>query len=263
MPRTLASSRVKLALLAVGVGSVGTLGLTLLPSLAQPGPEQSTSSSGFHPVGATGALPKHVPRLQSPDAPPSTAERGYAIYLAQQAMPTGSRDVLGNPGGEVLGADLPPLGDRSSRRRIAVSIYDYSTDRLNETLIDLTNKAVVRSREVSGLQLPPTVAETSVATQLALAANPSPAFSNEYLSVTGAPLVAAEQVKTIAGVWSSTNHADETSGRAQACGENRCLQLLFALPSGQYLSTFDFVVDLSSRTVISLAHKGSEHRHEH
>jgi hypothetical protein len=254
--------RARLALLAVALGGLVALGVPLLPSIAGPGSGDSSADAEFHPVGGDGSLPKHAPRLRSTDAPLSVAERGYAIHLAQQAMPAEARDVLGMPGGEVLGADLPPIEDRGTERRATVSIYDYTSDRLSQALVDLAAGSVLRSREVRGLQLPPSIAETTIATQLALAADPAPAFLEEYRQATGAPLVAAEQVHAVAGVWRSIADDAAPVGPTKVCGRDRCLQLLLALPSGQYLGTQDFAVDLSSRTVLPVGPAQLEHHHD-
>ena len=254
--------RARLALLAVALGGLVALGVPLLPSIAGPGSPGHSSDTEFHPVDRDGALPEQAPRLRSTDAPLSVAERGYAIHLAQQAMPAGATDVLGNPGGEVLAADLPPIEDRGTGRRVAVSLYDYSDDRLHQALVDLGDGSVLRSREVRGLQLPPTMAETTIATQLALAADPAPAFLEEYHRATGASLVAAEQVRPVAGVWRNVSDAAAPVGPTKVCGQDRCLQLLLALPSGQYLGTQDFAVDLSSRTVLPVGPAQLEHHHD-
>jgi hypothetical protein len=252
-----------LALLVVALGSAAALGVPLLPSIAGPGPSASTSDAQFHPVGGDGSLPERAPQLRSADAPLSVAERGYAIHLAQQSMPAETRDVLNLPGGEVLTADLPPTDDRGDGRRATVSIYDYNTDRLHQVLVDLAAGSVLRSREVRGLQLPPSIAETTIATQLALAAAPAPAFLEEYRRVTGAPLVAAEQVQAVAGVWHAADAAAPPGGPTRICAQHRCLQLLLGLPSGQYLDTQDFAVDLSSRIVLPVGPVEPEHDHEH
>lgn len=266
-PRNTAS-RLKLALVVLGFGglvalslpAVGLSPLNALSSEAKPGP----TSNELRPVGGRGALPERAPQLRATDAPLSVAERGYAIHLAQESMPAGATDVLGNPGGEVLVADLPPIEDRTTGRRATVAIYDYTTDRLHQALVDLAAGSVVRSREVRGLQLPPSIAETTIAIQLALAAEPAPAFVAEYRRVIGAPLVAAEQVHTVAGVWRPVDETTKDAagnGPTKTCGAHRCLQLLIALPSGQYLGTQDFAVDLSSRTVLPVTPVDQEHHH--
>lgn len=270
MPDTRTTPWMRFALLVLALGSVAGLGLStagvpLLPSQAdlsraKPSSSASETDAALRPVGGDGALPERAPRLRSTDAPLSVAERGYAIHLAQQSMPADATNVLGDPGGEVLAADLPLADDRGSGRRTTVSLYDYDTDRLHRTLVDLAGGSVVRSRETRGLQLPPSIAETRVAVELALAADPAPGFVKEYRQVTGAPLVAAEQVHAVAGVWRTV---DGTDAPAEVCGRHRCVQLLLALPSGQYLGTQDFAVDLSSRRVVPVTPPDPDHDHEH
>jgi hypothetical protein len=256
----------KVALVAVTLCGLVAFGLPALgvplPSGVGSDPADPSADAEFHAVGRDGSLPERAPELRSSDAPLSVAERGYAIHLAQQAMPTESRDVLGMPGGEVLAADLPPIEDRGTGRRATVSLYDYTSDRLHQTLVDLAAGSVVRDRVVPGLQLPPTIAETTIAAQLALAADPAPAFLEQYRSLTGAPLVAAEQVQTVAGVWRPVDRTATPVGPTKVCGADRCLQLLVALPSGQYLDTLDFAVDLSRRVVLPVGPGELEHHHD-
>lgn len=261
-----ASARRRLALLAVALGSLAALALPVLPSLAGSDSSDPAPDMRFHPVGRDGSLPGQPPPLRPAGAPLSVAERGYAIHLARQAMPPNARDVLGRPGGEVLAADLPPSSDRGIDRRATVSIYDYDADRLHQALVDLTSGSVLSSERPRGLQLPPSIAETSIATQLAVTADPTPAFVTEYRRLTGAELIAAEQVHAVAGVWRPADEAAVPSGPTEVCGRHRCLQLLLALPSGQYLGTQDFAVDLSSRTVLPVQPTPSdepERGHEH
>lgn len=266
MSPTLTRSRVRLAIGVVAFIGLIVLGLPAmgvpLPSIVGSGSDGPSSDAELRPVGGDGSLPDKAPKLRPADAPLSVAERGYAIRLAQEAMPASARDVLGNRGGEVLIADLPPVEDRGIGRRVAVSVYDYSTDRLHQILVDLSTASVVRSREASGVQLPPSIAETAIATQVALAADPAPAFVEEYRRVTGASLVVAEQVHAVAGVWRNVVDAAAPDGPTKVCGVDRCLQLQLALPSGQYLGTQDFAVDLSSRTVLPVGPAQLEHHHD-
>lgn len=244
----------------IALGSAAALALPLLPSAAGPETTGPRTDPDFRPVG-DGALPERAPKLGPTDAPLSVAERGYAIHLAQGSIASGASDVLGNPGGEVLAADLPPLDDRGDARRATVALYDYGSDRLHQLLVDLSAGSVLRSRDVRGLQLPPTAAETAIATQLALAADPAPAFVRQFRRLTGTDLIAAEQVRVVAGVWRSVGGAGSSNG-VEACGRHRCLQLLIALPSGQYLATHDFAVDLSSRAVLPVTPVEQEHDHD-
>lgn len=220
--------------------------------------DDAVPSTAFAPVNS-GVLPTAAPSLQEPHASLSTAERGYAIQLAQRSLPDGSTDVLGNTGGEVLAVELPPLGERDADRRAVVSLYNYTDNKIVEVATDLTTSQTTR-RELVGLQLPPSAAEASVATQLALDVTPALDFIEQYRTLTGTPLVSAAQVTTVAGVW-RPQQGTEATGAAADCGNNRCLQLLLALPSGGYLSTRDFIVDLTRHSIVPATVQGAAHEH--
>lgn len=244
-----------MVLTAAALGAVGILGAVLLLTSAAPGglPSASPRGEGTHDtefqVAGDGSLSKSAPQLRAPQEPLSSAERGYAIHLARAAMPAATQDVLGDPGGEVLAADLPPLAERTAARLVSVAVYDYNSDQLHQLLLDLTHRKVLGDQSVRGLQLPPTAAETTTALDLAMKAGPAPAFVREYREATGNPLQAAEQVHVVAGVWRPAAPL-AAKEEATACGQHRCLQLMIALLTGQYLGTHDFTVDLSTRSVL-------------
>lgn len=229
---------------------------TLVPSgAAAPGTAEITSTS-FRPVGS-GDLPTGAPALQAPHAPLTALERGYAIHLAQQAQPENTTSVLGNPGGEVLSAELPPMSERSAHRTAVVTLYDYTDNKLAQVQVNLTSARAVTT-ELAGVQLPPSAAETRVATQIAIASTTELNFMAQYRTMTGTPLLTPEQVHTVAGVWRAPHDAGSPSA---VCGVNRCVQLLLGLPSGQYLNTQDFVVDLTTRSVLPLGLTETVHEH--
>ncbi len=249
---------------AVALGTIGVLGAVLLPTSASPGGLLSASprGEGTHDtefeVAGDGSLPETAPRLREPNAPLSSAERGYAIHLARAAMPSDAHDVLGKPGGEVLAADLPPLTERTSSRLVAVAVYDYTADRLHQLVLDLTHRTVLSDQSVAGLQLPPTAAEAAIALDLAMKADPEPTFVAEYRKTTGNPLLTPAQVHVVAGVWRPLAPSGGEEQATAACGQDRCLQLLIAVPSGQYLGTQDFAVNLSTHSVLSTQEPGNE-----
>lgn len=255
MPTTTLRQR-SAVLAAVALGIIGVFTAVLLPTSAAPGGLLSASprGEGAHDskfqVAGDGSLPTSAPRLRGPQEPLSTAELGYALHLARAAMPADAEDVLGEPGGEVITADLPPLAERTSARLVTVAIYDYTSDQLHQLVVDLTHQTVQRDQPARGLQLPPTAAETTIALNIAMKADPEPAFAQEYRATTGNPLLTPEQVHVVAGVWRPVDPAAAQS--AAACGRHRCLQLLIAVPSGQYLGTQDFAVDLSTHSVVSI-----------
>ncbi|HTW17192.1 MAG TPA: hypothetical protein VMF51_18830 [Nocardioides sp.] len=242
--------RALVAAVALSVG--GVLGAVLLPTFAAPGGPVAgaprDADAKFRTVG-DGSLPETAPRLREPHEPLSAGERGYAFHLAREAMPEQARDLLGEPGGEPVAADLPPLSQRTSDRRVVVALYDYTADELHQLLVDLTHDTVVQQQATQELQLPPTDTETATALELAITAKPILSFVAQYGQVNGAPLLNPGQVSAMGGAW-LPDAARPTAEETQVCGQHRCLQLLIALPTGEYLNTQDFVVDLSTRTVI-------------
>lgn len=251
MPRRLLiSAAVAVALVA------GGLVLQWSPSPGAPG-SGAGGGSGEFTVAGDGTLPKKRPALRESGAPLSTAERGYAISLALASLPSPTRDVLDEPGAEVLATDLPAPAERDGRRRAQVSAYDYRDDRLHQILLDLPTGRVIAEESLTGVQPPPSAAETQVALDLALAAMPAPAFVDQFRQLTGAPLLTGDEVRVIGGAWTPHSHSGtgphaSGSGAAGACGTERCVQLLVALPSGQYLNTADLVVNLSRHAVVLL-----------
>ena len=73
-------------------------------------------------------------------------------------------------------------------------------------------------------------------------------FAAEFEASEGVPLISPEQVGYVAGAWI---YDGSTSG-GSSCGIDRCARLMVTTPSGNYLGTSDFVVNLSTRTAISL-----------
>lgn len=237
---------------AVTLSVAGVLSAVLLPTFAAPGGPvpgaPRDSDAQFRTVG-DGSLPETAPRLRAPHEPLSAGERGYAFHLAREAMPAPARDILDEPGGEPISADLPPLSERTADRRVVVALYDYATDELHQLLLDLTHDTVIDRRITRELQLPPTETEAATALELAMGAKPAPAFLTQYRQVNGTPLINPGQVSAVGGVWRPEAERP-TAAETQVCGPHRCVQLLIALPTGEYLDTQDFVVDLSTRTVL-------------
>ncbi|WP_300680459.1 hypothetical protein [Nocardioides sp.] len=224
--------------------------LARAPSLASwTGSTTPTSASTAFAV-VRGPLPTTPPRLRAARAPLSTDERGYAVRLALGTLPPTSRDVDGQAGAEVLLADLPLVPTERSRRLVEVVLYDYTDNTTRQATVDLSSGTVASTHSARGVQLPPTPAETGIALQTALSATPHPRFVAEYRSLTHTPLVTAEQVHAIGLTWRSTAAALDTTVSG-ACASHRCVRLQIDLPSGRYLDTSDFVVDLTVRRLIT------------
>ncbi|CAM3412905.1 hypothetical protein NODU109028_15805 [Nocardioides dubius] len=199
-------------------------------------------------VVGDGDLPTSRPPLGAPRDALSPEEVGYAIHLATSdtSIPTSTRDVLGKAGPEVLLVGLPD--EETAGRRIAVvSLYDYAADRGYQQRVDLASGAVT-SRHARGLQATISPTEAEVAIQIAIDQSAGLRFATEFEAAQGAPLVAPEQVHFVAGTF----RFDGSTLAGDACGRQRCAQLLLQLPSGAYLNTSDFVVNLSTRDVVRI-----------
>ena len=233
-------------------GVIVALSLLVGPSLAtsaSPPGRTGQPSTEFTAIG-DGALPTTRPSLRPPRAPLSTHERGYAITLALRAAGEEVRDARGTPGAEVLLVDLPLKDPGSDARVVEVSLYDYASDRTIQASVNLTRDSVEQIRTSDDLQLPPSRAEVEVALREAITSDFRPRFLDEFEQLTGASLLAPEQVIVTGVVWHGATPPGmgDIGAGDPGCGPERCVQLLIALPSGRYLSTADFFVNLSTLT---------------
>lgn len=198
-------------------------------------------------VVGDGSLPTHRPALGAPHDPLSAEEVGYALHLATSdgSVPPSARDVRGRPGPEVLVTDLPP-GPSGRSRSAVVTLYDYASDVGYQQTVDL-QAGDVRSRRVAGLPGPMSADEAAEATRIAIHHTPSLPLRKEFEAAMGVPLVVPDQLHYVAGAFLF----DGSTSGGRACGRQRCAQLLLQLPSGTFLTTSGFVVNLSTRTVVA------------
>ncbi|MGH1562151.1 hypothetical protein [Mumia sp. DW29H23] len=225
-----------------------------VPGSAKDEPESRAEFS----VAGDGELPTSRPDTRDARDPLSTDEVGYAISVATRDpdLPAGAMDVRGEPGWEVLSVDVPDDEVDDGGRRAVVTLYDYAGDSTQVQIVDLSRGRVVKSHAATRLQRPPSVNETQAAVSIALAADPPLAFTADFEASEGVPLVSPEQITSVAGVWtheSADHHGhDQGADNGQECGQQRCVRLIVATPSGRYLGTTDFVVNLSHRSVVRL-----------
>ncbi len=229
------------------------LGATVLAAAlvttAAVGVDRGKSGTDFH-VAGDGSLPSERPELRASRAPLSTEETGYALQLASGAPElAGATDVQGRPGPQPLYVDLPPLAESThGHRQAVVMVYDYTAGRAVQLLVDLRAGAVVSAESDPELRPPLARDEADAAMEIALGSSVRPAFRAQFESVQGIPVLSPAQVGYAAGVWAD----NATTAGAQACATHRCARLLVSLPSGDYLDTTDFVVDLTAGSVVLL-----------
>lgn len=204
----------------------------------------------FHRVEG-GELTTKRPTLRDARAPLSTEEIGYALHLAKTAerMPQATTDVQGSGHAQLLYVDLPPMGSVTSDDRLAVvMVYDYTSDRAYQVRVNLTAAEAEAADSEPQLQPPPAPDEAASAMQIAIESELALAFQSQFEQLNGLPLLSPTQVTYRAGIWTY----DETTTGGKQCGEHRCVELLVRDPSGTYLDTGGFVVDLTARKVIDL-----------
>lgn len=205
-------------------------------------------SATFEKVG-DGSLPTTRPPLGEIREPLSAEETGYAIHVAvtDASVPADATDVNGEDGPEILYADLPESLDGTFRAAV-VMLYDYTGDQAYQQLVDLEEGAVVTSTSTPNLQPPPSSDEADTAMNLAIGSQTKLAFLDEFEAAQGVPLISTEQVSYVAGSFIY----DKTTKTGKECGAQRCAQLMVQTASGGYLSTWDFVVNLSTQSIVEI-----------
>jgi hypothetical protein len=213
---------------------------------ATPTAAEETSAS---PVGSVDKLPSGKPAdLGEPRDPLSIKEIGYALALAQNSLPASSTDVAGASGAELLSVDLASMDPTTETRPVEVTFYDYGNDEVVGVTVELYAGKVADVVSSDKLQPPPSPAETYEATKLLVHSTEGRRVRTEYASITGSA-ISADNVIATGGSYYATK-AVKTDDK---CGTHRCVELQLQDPTGLYLSTADYVVDLSAGEVIVIA----------
>lgn len=209
----------------------------------------AAEESGKAPVGSVDKLPSAKPGdFGEPRDPLSIDEIGYALALAEKSLPASSADVSGERGAELLSVDLASMDPTIETRPVEVTFYDYGNNEVVGVTVELYAGKVADVSSADGLQPPPSPAETYEATKLLVHSADGRKMRTEYTAVTGAQ-ISADNVIATGGSYYDTD-AVKTDNK---CGEHRCVELQLQDPTGLYLSTTDYVVDLSAGKVIVIA----------
>ncbi|GAA5013872.1 hypothetical protein [Actinopolymorpha pittospori] len=232
---------------AVLLACVTVTAALLLNQQGVSGADDGNGSGAFTKVG-DGTLPTTRPELGSGRDPLSTDEVGYAIHVAtSDASAAGATDVNGTSAPEVLYVDLPEQAVKTKARSALVVLYDYATNSVLNQVVDLAAGKVATSTKGTNLQPPTTSTEADTAIEIAIRSEEALSFKKEFEASEGVPVISADQVEYVAGSWVY----DGTTKSGQECGKQRCAQLMVSTASGTYLSTFDFVVNLSTKSVVA------------
>lgn len=133
-----------------------------------------------------------------------------------------------------------------------VYVYDYATDTLIHTTVDVQSGAVITVEHLQGVQLPLTEREEERA--LALVEADAPLWTDlaaRYQTITGEPLQRLDQLQVKVSVFHADVMPDRLKGAAQQCGQHRCAQVLLFTVDKTLLEIMP-IVDLSQGQVVQV-----------
>lgn len=183
----------------------------------------------------------------------SGAEVEYVRFLGAQdpAFPAG-QDVFGEPGLQFLSTDVAdPEAYGDGQRRLLSLYYDYAAEETVSMIVNVTTGAIENVERASGTQPAPTDAETSFAWELLLDSDAAQPVVDEFASLTGGSVLTATSAEIELTAHSFVT--DAGSFGAESCGVDRCVQLLAQVDGGAFLTTSTFVVNLSTREVLTIS----------
>lgn len=138
-----------------------------------------------------------------------------------------------------------------AERRGEVYFYDYSTDTLIHSTVNVTTGEIAVER-YQNVQLPLTENEEQRAVELVQADAPLWAeLGEDYQAITGQPLASLDQLQVKVSLFLAEAMPDQVNAAAQQCGLHRCAQVLLFTVDRTVLEVLP-IVDLSKGQVIQL-----------
>ena len=133
-----------------------------------------------------------------------------------------------------------------------VYLYDYATDTLIHTTVDVQSGSVITVERLQGVQLPLTMQEEQRA--LALVAADTSLWADltvRYERITGEALTTLAQLQVKVSVFHADVMPARVNAAAQACGQHRCAQVLLFTTEKTLLERTP-IVDLSQGQVVQV-----------
>lgn len=181
------------------------------------------------------------------------AEVEYVRFLgAQDPAFAAGKDLFGEPGLQFLSTDVAdPQAYSDGHRRLLSLYYDYATNETVSMIVNVTNGAIESVDRASGTQPAPTDAETSFAWELLLDDDTAQPVVDEFAALTGGSVLTPASAEVLLTAHSFVT--DAGSFGAESCGVDRCVQVLAQVDGGAFLTTSTYVVNLSTRAVLSIS----------
>ncbi len=141
------------------------------------------------------------------------------------------------------------IQNQNSVRLADVYTYNYETDSLNFTIINLDSGEVLQSEEKQGIQLPLTESEINRSLTIASENQALHALlQKEYLKITGQPLQSLDQLIVKAFIFLAKSMPGQVNVKTESCGLHRCARLVMHTSERIALETAP-IIDLSDGVV--------------
>lgn len=253
-PRTLGIA----GALSVGAAAIALVFATQTAVLATSTPPGAVST----PIAADSTDENAPEKAESIDPPATLAaaydqlsgsEVEYVRFLGAQTPEfAAGTDVFGDEGMQFLSTDVAdPQAFADGQRRLISLYYDYGTNELVSMIVNVTTGAVESVERATGSQPAPTDAETALAWELLLAAEDASSLFEEFAALTGGSALTPASLEIELTAHSFVTNA--ASFGAESCGVERCVQLLAQVNGGAFLTTTPYVVNLSTKSVLSVS----------
>jgi len=218
-----------------------TMGVLVLMGLAaywigRPAAVTATVPHGVSkPIGSDPLTPQEIAAVLAAAGPPLTA----ADAASSQEILLVERHEAGK-------------GQHSSARQGDLYTYDYATDTLIYSIVDVASGEVTAVERLHGVQLPLNANEEQRALALIQADTALwSGLAERYAAITGAPLTQLNQLQTKVAVFHADVMPERLNQAAQQCGAHRCAQVLIFTVDKTLLELMP-LVDLSQGQVVQV-----------
>ncbi|MER7762323.1 Tat pathway signal sequence domain protein [Streptomyces sp. NPDC097619] len=186
--------------------------------------------------------------------PLTDAELARVRALAAGPAAKSAVDSRGGQGPQWLTTDLAELrpeeaGKPGAPRRAQVTSYDYKTNALRTSLVNLDTGKVESTDVQRGVQPPIAREEAVQAVKLIIAAPQGEGLRKDYRDATGKALTGPEQLSLKNALIYRVDSENPGPRAVKECGRERCARLFLKVKNGPWIDVRSLVVNLSTRTV--------------
>ncbi len=171
-----------------------------------------------------------------------------ASRRADQSSPAVSPESIAD-NQELLLVERSHLNKNDNGRKADVYVYDYESNELIHSVIDLRSERVISTSRSQDVQLPLTAAEIERATDLVFGEEEqSRLLKDEYRRIVGQELLDPSQLNIKAFTFRADSMPQQVNRASSACGIHRCA-LLLLYTADQVVFEISPIVDLSTNII--------------